>query len=125
MKVLRVHIKGWVSSFRNPLLISGFQPTLPLPPLSALYGLLTAAKGDWVTPYNAAIGFVFKSNGRGTDLETVYEFRNTLSAKSKINKRQTKLGSSKMFYTMLMNPNIKNVNLLLNPNSIFIHQKRV
>ena len=44
MKVLRVHITGWVSSFRNPLFISGFQPTLPLPPLSALYGLLTAAK---------------------------------------------------------------------------------
>ena len=84
MKILRVHITGWVSSFRNPLFISGFQPTLPLPPLSALYGLLTAAKGDWVTPHDAAIGFVFQSNGKGTDLETVYEFLNTLSANPRL-----------------------------------------
>ena len=115
MKVLRVHITGWVSSFRNPLFISGFQPTLPLPPLSTLYGLLTAAKGDWVTPHDAAIGFVFQSNGKGTDLETVYEFLNTLSAKSKINNRQVKRGSSKVFYSMLMNPNIKKREFLVEP----------
>ena len=79
MKVIRVHITGWVASFRNPLFISGFQPTLPVPPLSALYGMLTAAKGNWITPHDAAIGFVFQSNGKGVDLETVYEFENTLS----------------------------------------------
>ena len=28
MKALRVHINGWLASFRNPLFISGFQPTL-------------------------------------------------------------------------------------------------
>lgn len=88
MKVLRVHITGWVSSFRNPLFISGFQPTLPLPPLSALYGILTAAKGDWVTPHDAAIGFVFKSKGKAVDLETVYEFGGKLDAKSNINRRE-------------------------------------
>ena len=115
MKVLRVHITGWVASFRNPLFISGFQPTLPLPPLSALYGLLTAAKGDWVTPHDAAIGFIFQSNGKGTDLETVYEFLNTLSAKSKINNRRVKTGSSKVFYSMLMNPNIKKREFLVEP----------
>ena len=88
MKVLRIHITGWVSSFRNPLFISGFQPTLPLPPLSALYGLLTAAKGDWVTPHDAAIGFVFRSGGKAVDLETVYEFGGKLDAKSNINRRE-------------------------------------
>lgn len=88
MKVIRVHITGWVSSFRNPLFISGFQSTLPLPPLSTLYGLLTAAKGDWVTPHDAAIGFVFESNGKAVDLETVYEFGGKLNAKSNINRRE-------------------------------------
>lgn len=115
MKVLRVHITGWVSSFRNPLISSGFQPTLPLPPLSTLYGLLTAAKGDWVTPHDVAIGFVFQSNGKGVDLETVYEFQNTLSAKSKINTQQSNLGSSKVLYSMLMNPNIKKREFLVDP----------
>ena len=88
MKVLRIRITGWVSSFRNPLFISGFQPTLPLPPLSAIYGLLTAAKGEWVTPHDTSIGFVFRSNGKAIDLETVYEFAGKLDAKSNINRRE-------------------------------------
>ena len=103
MKVLRVHITGWVSSFRNPLFISGFQPTLPLPPLSALYGLLTAAKGDWVTPHDAAIGFVFHSNGRAIDLETVYEFprkgHNLLKGKSNVNRREFLVQPELYLYT--------------------------
>ena len=99
MKVMRVHITGWVSSFRNPLFISGFQPTLPLPPLSALYGLLTAAKGDWVTPHDAAIGFVFKSKGRAVDLETVYEFGGRLDAKSNVNRREFLVQPELFLYT--------------------------
>lgn len=99
MKVLRIHITGWVSSFRNPLFISGFQPTLPLPPLSALYGMLTAAKGDWVTPHNAAIGFVFHSQGKAVDLETVYEFGGKLDAKSNINRREFLVQPELYLYT--------------------------
>ncbi|MDE0085309.1 MAG: type I-B CRISPR-associated protein Cas5b [Candidatus Poribacteria bacterium] len=103
MKVLRVHIIGWVSSFRNPLFISGFQPTLPLPPLSALYGLLTAAKGGWVTPHDAAIGFVFTSKGRAVDLETVYEFpykgKNLLKGKSNVNRREFLVQPELYLYT--------------------------
>ncbi len=99
MKVIRVHITGWVSSFRNPLFISGFQPTLPLPPLSALYGLLTAAKGDWVTPHDATIGFVFKSKGKAVDLETVYEFGGKLDAKSNITRREFLVQPELYLYT--------------------------
>lgn len=99
MKVIRVHITGWVASFRNPLFISGFQPTLPLPPLSALYGLLTAAKGDWVTPHDAAIGFVFQKTGKAVDLETVYEFAGKLDAKSNINRREFLVEPQLYLYT--------------------------
>ena len=99
MKVIRVHITGWVASFRNPLFISGFQPTLPLPPLSMLYGLLTAAKGDWVTPHDAAIGFVFQSTGKAVDLETVYEFAGKLDAKSNINRREFLVEPQLYLYT--------------------------
>ena len=88
MKVIRVHITGWVASFRNPLFISGFQPTLPMPPLSAIYGIITAAKGEWVTPHDASVGFVFRSSGKAVDLETVYEFAGKLDAKSNINRRE-------------------------------------
>ncbi len=99
MKVLRIHITGWVSSFRNPLFISGFQPTLPLPPLSALYGILTAAKGDWVTPHDAAIGFVFQNQGKAVDLETIYEFGGKLDAKSNINRREFLVQPELYLYT--------------------------
>ena len=99
MKVIRVHITGWVSSFRNPLFISGFQPTLALPPLSAIYGLLTAAKGEWVTPHDAAIGYVFQSRGKAVDLETVYESAGKLSAKSNINKREFLVKPELYLYT--------------------------
>lgn len=99
MKVIRVHITGWVASFRNPLFISGFQPTLPLPPLSALYGLLTAAKGAWVTPHDVSLGFVFQSTGKAVDLETVYEFAGKLDAKSNINKREFLVEPQLYLYT--------------------------
>ena len=115
MRVLRIHITGWVASFRNPLFISGFQPTLSLPPLSALYGLLTAAKGDWVTPHDAAIGFVFKSSGKAVDLETVYEFGKTLTPKSNINKRQARTSAKRIMYTMEAKSNILRREFLVQP----------
>ena len=100
MKVLRVHINGWVASFRNPLFISGLQPTLPVPPLSTLYGLLSAARGDWVTPDDAPIGFVFQSRGKAIDLETVYEFDQTrLKAKPNICKREFLVSPELYLYT--------------------------
>jgi CRISPR-associated protein Cas5t len=100
MRVLRVHIRGWTASFRNPLFVVGFQPTLPVPPLSTLYGLLSAARGDPVTPDDASIGFVFMSAGKGVDLETVYEFDKTrLKAKSNVYKREFLVDPELYLYT--------------------------
>ena len=99
MKVIRVHITGWVSSFRNPLFISGFQPTLSIPPLSAIYGIITAAKGEWVTPHDVSLGFVFHSSGKAVDLETVYESSGKLEAKSNINRREFLVDPELYLYT--------------------------
>ena len=99
MKVIRVHITGWVSSFRNPLFISGFQPTLSIPPLSAIYGIITAAKGEWVTPHDVSLGFVFHSSGKAVDLETVYESSGKLDAKSNINRREFLVDPELYLYT--------------------------
>ena len=100
MRVLRVHIVGWTASFRNPLFVVGFQPTLPVPPLSTLYGLLSAAHGDPVTPEDAPVGFVFQSAGSARDLETVYEFGQIrLQAKSNICLREFLLDPDLYLYT--------------------------
>ena len=99
MRVLRVHIVGWTASFRNPLFVVGFQPTLPVPPLCTLYGLLSAVRGDPVTPEDASIGFVFRSAGRARDLETVYEFKTRLQAKSNICMREFLIDPELYLYT--------------------------
>lgn len=73
MRCLRVYITGWTASFRYPTFISGSQPTFPIPPISTIYGLISAAKGDLITPNQVSIGYVFESAGRGEDLEKIYE----------------------------------------------------
>ncbi|HXF90418.1 MAG TPA: type I-B CRISPR-associated protein Cas5b [Candidatus Nitrosotenuis sp.] len=88
MKVVRVHIIGWTASFRHPTFISGYQPTLPVPPLSTIYGLLSAAKGELVTPEESIVGYVFQSKGKALDLETIYELEKLLKAKSNVVTRE-------------------------------------
>ncbi len=88
MKFLRILIEGWTASFRYPTFISGFQPTLPVPPLSTIYGLLSAAKGDLVTPIDTSVGFVFESEAKSVDLETIYELRGLTGNKSNVAKRE-------------------------------------
>ena len=64
MKYLRILIEGWTASFRYPAFISGFQPTLPVPPLSTIYGLLSAAKGELVTPDETNVGLAKQDDER-------------------------------------------------------------
>lgn len=88
MHVYRITIKAWTASFRYPTLIAGFQPTLPVPPLSTVFGLLSSAKGEIVTPKMLRIGYVFLSRGKTIDLETIYELAEPLKAKTNICKRE-------------------------------------
>ena len=76
--MIRVRIKSWTASFRYPTFQSGYQPTLPVPPLSTIQGLLSAARGEIVSfseiPF---VGYVFKSEGKGVDLERIYALGKT------------------------------------------------
>ncbi|MPW38849.1 type I-B CRISPR-associated protein Cas5 [Thermococcus sp. 101 C5] len=71
--MIRVKLRAWTASFRFPTFQSGYQPTLPVPPPSTIQGILSAAKGEPVyltkVPY---VGYVFRSEGKGTDLEKIY-----------------------------------------------------
>jgi CRISPR-associated protein Cas5t len=98
MKVLRAHIKGWTSSFRYPGFAVAVHPTLPMPPLSTLFGLLSAARGRPVTPQETAIGFVFRSEGKAVDLETIYEIE-SLVAKSNVVQREVLYAPELFLYT--------------------------
>jgi len=90
MKVYRISLKGWTASFRYPIFVIGFQPTLSVPPYSTVYGLISAASGRIVTPEELPVWYVFKSEAKAVDLETIYEIsaKNALQAKSNIVKRE-------------------------------------
>jgi len=72
-KMIRVTIKSWTASFRYPTFQSGTQPSLPVPPISTILGILSAAKGEIVSINDLDyLGFIFKSEGKGNDLERIY-----------------------------------------------------
>ena len=72
MKVLRVCIKGWTASYRFPPFVMA-QPTLPVPPLSTCYGILSAAMGKLATPKDTSIGLVAPFKATARDLEKIYQ----------------------------------------------------
>lgn len=74
MKLLRVEIAALTASFRYPMFIVGYHPSYSVPPVSTIYGLLSAAKGEAVTPSSLRLGYDFFSDGKGYDLEKIYEF---------------------------------------------------
>jgi CRISPR-associated protein Cas5t len=72
MKTFRVDISSWTASFRYPNLISGRQPTLEVPPLSTVLGLINAAAGQYIEHQDLRIGYYFEFAAKETDLETIY-----------------------------------------------------
>ena len=71
--MIRVTLQSWTASFRYPTFQSGTQPTLPIPPLSTILGILSSTKGDIVRLNDVNfLGYIFKSEGKGWDLERIY-----------------------------------------------------
>ena len=73
MKAFCVKISSWTSSFRYPNLISGYQPTLEVPPVSTVLGLINAAAGRYLEHKNFLLGYKFEYKHKATDLETIYQ----------------------------------------------------
>jgi CRISPR-associated protein Cas5t len=90
MKLLKVKVSGWATSFRYPSFMIGFQRTLRVPPLSTIYGFLSSAKGDIVTPSDTKVGYVFDYEMAGVDLESIYVLsgKSPLKAGQNINQRE-------------------------------------
>ncbi len=73
MEAVRAEISSWTASFRYAGFMIGRQPTLPLPPPSTVYGLLSATAGRIITPHDTFLAYTFTSRGRATDLERILE----------------------------------------------------
>ncbi len=101
MIAYRIHITSWTASFRYPNLISGYQPSLVVPPLSTIYGLISAARGKYICAYDMPAGYVFKFETQVIELETIYQFSaksSRLVTKSNVIRRQILFDNSLWLY---------------------------
>jgi len=72
LKALRITLTAYTASFRVPHFV-GHQLTLPVPPLSTIYGLISAAAGRWVLPEEVEwLAYRFEYGGKGIDLEAIW-----------------------------------------------------
>lgn len=93
MDVFKIDITSWTASFRYPNIISGFQPTLEVPPISTVLGLINAASGKYQNYNQLGIGYYFEYQAKAVDLETIYQIQSnkgtpTNNAKSNIIQRE-------------------------------------
>jgi len=73
MHAYTIDISSWTASFRYPNLISGFQPTLEVPPISTVLGLINAAAGSYLKHEVLRLGYYFEFDLKDVDLETIYQ----------------------------------------------------
>lgn len=95
MRCIRIDLSSWTASFRYPNLISGVQPTLEVPPLSTILGLMNAAAGQYlVHDKDLLIGYYFEFASKVWDTETIYQRESgskgepTNTAKSNVMQRE-------------------------------------
>ncbi len=103
MKMYRIDISSWTASFRYPNLVAGFQPTLEVPPVSTVLGIINAAAGFYIPHKKISIGYYFSYQGKGVDLETFYSIGEkgmpTLKATQGIIKREFLFENHLRLYT--------------------------
>lgn len=90
MNVYRIDLSSWTASFRYPNLISGYQPTLDVPPISTVLGLINAAAGKYIKYSKLMIGYYFEYETKSNDLETIYQIELKSSKKGSYPSGSTK-----------------------------------
>jgi CRISPR-associated protein Cas5t len=120
MNIFKIEITTWTSSFRYPNIISGFQPTLEVPPLSTVLGLINAAAGQYLEyEKDDEIGYYFEYGTKAIDVETLYQVdkisKNNMSpslkATANVMKREFLIDCKLIIYTK----NIQIKEHLINP----------
>lgn len=73
MRTLRIQVEGVTASFRYPHFLIGRQPTYPMPPPSAIFGMISGALGDYPQLEEYQFAYTFKcEKKRVDDLETIW-----------------------------------------------------
>ncbi len=74
MRAIHAVIHSYTASFRAPGMSAGYQITLPVPPLSTVFGLLAAALGHDADPESIWLGYRFHAEAEAEDLEKIIMF---------------------------------------------------
>ncbi|WP_420594262.1 type I-B CRISPR-associated protein Cas5b [Deinococcus sp.] len=69
MRVLKIELEGVTTSFRYPHLLTGRQPSYPLPPPATLYGHIASVLGDYPAPDSFRFAYTFTHQGSVDDYE--------------------------------------------------------
>lgn len=101
MEVYKVDITSWTASFRYPNLISGYQPTLEVPPLSTVLGLINAAAGSYQKYEKLKIGYYFEYEAKAVDLETIYQISSKNGKPSNNNAKSNVINREFLFNAFL------------------------
>jgi len=72
MKVLKVELEGFTTSFRYPHFLVGRHPSYRMPPPATIYGHICSALGEWIAPDSINFSYCFYYDGRGDDLEHIH-----------------------------------------------------
>lgn len=71
ISTIRIVLTAYTASFRVPGFV-GHQLTLPVPPLSTIYGLISAAAGRWILPSDVEwLAYRCEYEGKAVDLEAI------------------------------------------------------
>ena len=105
MQVYRIQVTSWTASFRFPNMISGYQPSLRVPPVSTICGLISAALGYYLPPNEYEFAYIFMYSATTYDLETIYQFgevgKRSLKAKSNVIRRELLIDNHLILYVNL------------------------
>jgi CRISPR-associated protein Cas5t len=102
MEFYKIEINSFTSSFRYPNLISGFQPTLDVPPLSTILGLINAAAGKYLVHEKLEIGYYFQYEAKAVDLETIYQVESNKQGKPTNNAKSNIINREFLFNNKLL-----------------------
>jgi CRISPR-associated protein Cas5t len=73
IKATRITITAYTASFRVPHFV-GYQLTLTVPPLSTIYGLISAAAGRWISPEEVKwLAYRCEYESKAMDTETIVQ----------------------------------------------------
>ena len=103
MRVYRIKISSWTSSFRYPNIMSGFQPTMDVPPISTVLGIINSCAGEYQKFFDLKIGYYFEYEAKSVDLESIYMVETnknvpTNKVKSNVIKREFLYGCTLHIY---------------------------